>query len=235
MSIQKMLEYQEIDMRLIRLESGLKSSECAQKMMQFQAATKKSIETLTSYNDLAKSDMDLVRKIITKFGEVVRQVEELVDENIADCDEKQLDYCAKQIEKLNQSLEEFEREVAKLNRELADTSFKKTKEFEQASKAMSAYKKYTDDFNALKQSKSAEAGEIMKELKAMESGLDRELLDKYKKIRATKRPVFVPFRAPSSCGGCGMDVAGDIVNKLDEGRHIQECPNCGRIMYKLDR
>ena len=234
MSIQKMLEYQEIDMRLVRLESGLKSSECAQRMMQSQAATKKSIDTLTSYNDIAKSDMDLVKKIMAKFGEMVKQVEELVDKNMKDCDEKQLDYCSKQIEKLNQSLEEFEKEVAKINRELADASFKKNKEFEQASKAMSAYKRSTEEFNALKQSKSAEAGEIMKELKAKESGVDKVLLDKYKKIRATKRPVFVPFRVPSSCGGCGMDIAGDIVNKLDEGRHIQECPNCGRIIYKLD-
>lgn len=171
---------------------------------------------------------------MSKFSDIVKQVEELMDESVEDCDEKQLDYCAKQIEKLNQSLEEFEREVVKINKELSDTSYKQGKEFEQAGKTSSAYRKNAEEFNALKQSKSAEASEIMKELRGMEGQLDKELLDKYKKIRASKRPVFVPFRAPASCGGCGMDVASDIVNKLGEGRHIQECPNCGRIMYKMD-
>ncbi len=72
-----------------------------------------------------------------------------------------LDYCAKQIEKLNQSLEEFEREVVKINKELSDTSYKQGKEFEQAGKTSSAYRKNAEEFNALKQSKSAEASEIM--------------------------------------------------------------------------
>lgn len=234
MSIEKMLKYQETDMRLIKLENELKNSECAKKMISYQAATKKSFDTLTMFNDLAKSDMDQVRKVMSKFSDIVKQVEELMDESVEDCDEKQLDYCAKQIEKLNQSLEEFEREVVKINKELSDTSYKQGKEFEQAGKTSSAYRKNAEEFNALKQSKLAEASEIMKELRGMEGQLDKELLDKYKKIRASKRPVFVPFRAPASCGGCGMDVASDIVNKLGEGRHIQECPNCGRIMYKMD-
>ncbi|MDE6361939.1 MAG: hypothetical protein K2L53_03080 [Clostridia bacterium] len=68
----------------------------------------------------------------------------------------------------------------------------------------------------------------------METALDRELLDKYKKIRASKRPVFVPFHKPNICGGCGMEVAQDVINKLGEGRKIQECPNCGRIIYNQD-
>ena len=96
MSIEKMLKYQETDMRLIKLENELKNSECAKKMMSYQAATKKSFDTLTMFNDLAKSDMDQVRKVMSKFSDIVKQVEELMDESVEDCDEKQLDYCAKQ-------------------------------------------------------------------------------------------------------------------------------------------
>ena len=46
MSIDKMLKYQETDMRLIKLENELKNSECAKKMIFFQSETKKALETI---------------------------------------------------------------------------------------------------------------------------------------------------------------------------------------------
>lgn len=234
MSVEKMLKYQEVDMRLIRLENELKNSDFAKKMMTYQAATKKSFDVLTGFNDMAKSDMDAVRKLTLRYDEIAKQMQELADENMKGCDDKQIEYYSKQIEKLTQSLEELEREISRINKELSDISYKNVKEFEQAGKSSAAYRVNAEKFNALKKEKSVEAGAIMRDLKSMEASLDNALLDKYKKIRANKRPVFVPFRPPTSCGGCGMEVASDIINKLGEGRHIQECPNCGRIIYKLD-
>ena len=69
----------------------------------------------------------------------------------------------------------------------------------------------------------------------MEKDLNVAIFEKYKKVKANKkRPVFVPFIKPSSCGGCGMEIASDIIDKLSEGLKIQECPNCGRIIYNKD-
>ncbi|MCX4363323.1 MAG: C4-type zinc ribbon domain-containing protein [Clostridia bacterium] len=234
MSIEKMLKYQEVDMRLIKLENELKNSESAKKMIFYQTATKKSFDTLTVMNDTAKAAMDSFAKYSAKYDEICKQIDEIVGENMNDDDEKQLDYYSKQLEKLYQSLEDSEREAARASKELSDMGYKYTKEYEQAGKSSASYRKFAEEFNNLKKEKSVEAGAIMKELKVLEAGLDRELLDKYKKIRANKRPVLVPFRKPASCGGCGMEIASDIINKLGEGRRIQECPNCGRIIYNED-
>ena len=234
MSIDKMLKYQETDMRLIKLENELKNSECAKKMIYFQSETKKSFDTLTSMNDLAKSNMDSITKLKSKYDEICKQVEEISGEVLQESDEKQLDYYSKQLEKLYQSIDDMEREWSRTRKELADAGYKYGKEYEQAAKSSAGYRKYTEEFNNLKKEKSVDASAIMKELKTMEVDLDRELLDKYKKIRASKRPVFVQFHKPNICGGCGMEVAQDVINKLGEGRKIQECPNCGRIIYNKD-
>ena len=234
MSIEKMLKYQETDMRLIKLENELKNSECAKKMIAFQSATKKSFDTLTSMNDLAKNNMDTIVKYKTRYDDIIKQIDEISNEIVKESDDKQLEYYAKQLEKLFQSLEDMEKEIARTVKDLSDAGYRYGKEYEQAGKSSAGFRRYTEEFNKLKKEKAVEANDIIKELKNMEVTLDRELLDKYKKIRASKRPVFVPFHKPNICGGCGMEVAQDVINKLGEGRKIQECPNCGRIIYNQD-
>ena len=234
MSIEKMLKYQETDMRLIKLENELKNSECAKKMIYFQAETKKSFDTLTSMNDVAKNNMDTIAKLKSKYDEICKQVEEISGEVLTESDEKQLDYYSKQLEKLYQSIDDMDKELSRSRKELADAGYKYTKEYEQAGKSSASFRRYSEEFNNLKKEKAVDANAIMKELRAMEVELDKALLDKYKKIRASKRPVFVQFVKPNICGGCGMEVAQDVINKLGEGRKIQDCPNCGRIIYNKD-
>lgn len=235
MSIEKILEYQEVDMKLFKLENELKSSESAKKMIFFQNATKQSFDTLTRYNESAESAMENVRKSIAAFEDVNRQISDIASVDMSDCDEKQLDYYAKQLEKLEQRADELDREIARANKELSDINIKQKKEYEQAGKSSKSYRVYTEEFNNLKKEKSVEANAIMKDLKDLEKDMSSILLEKYKKVKANKkRPVFVPFIKPSSCGGCGMEVASDIIDKLGEGLGIQECPNCGRIIYNKD-
>ena len=100
MSIEKMLKYQETDMRLIKLENELKNSECAKKMIAFQSATKKSFDTLTSMNDLAKNNMDTIVKYKTRYDDIIKQIDEISNEIVKESDDKQLEYYAKQLEKL---------------------------------------------------------------------------------------------------------------------------------------
>ena len=79
-----------------------------------------------------------------------------------------------------------------------------------------------------------EANALKEQMKAIAQEADPKLMERYLKVRANKRvPVFVPLVAPNGCGGCGMEIASDALNKLQENK-IQECPNCGRILYIKD-
>ncbi|MDE5990023.1 MAG: hypothetical protein K2H36_00380 [Clostridia bacterium] len=235
MSIEKILKYQEVDMKLFKLENELKTSEPAKKMIFYQNATKQSYETLTRLNEIAETAMENIKKNMSALAEIDKQIEEIATGDLPDCDEKQLDYFAKQLEKLEQQADDLEREMSRINKELSETNSKYKKEYEQAGKSSKSYRAYTEEFNNLKKEKSVEAGEIMRELKDLEKDINTLLLDKYKKVKANKkRPVFVPFIKPCSCGGCGMEIASDIIDKLSEGLKIQDCPNCGRIIYNKD-
>ncbi|MDE6613948.1 MAG: hypothetical protein K2K24_00405 [Clostridia bacterium] len=235
MSIEKILKYQEVDMKMFKLENELKASEPAKKMMFYQNATKQSYDTLTRLNEIADATMENIKKSMSALAEIDKQIEEIATGDLPDCDEKQLDYFAKQLEKLDQQADELEREISRANKELSETNSKYKKEYEQAGKSSKNYRVYTEEFNNLKKEKTAEATEIMKELKDLEKDMNPTLLDKYKKVKANKkRPVFVPFMKPGSCGGCGMEIASDIIDKLSEGLKIQDCPNCGRIIYNKD-
>ncbi|MDE7216251.1 MAG: hypothetical protein K2O08_05540 [Clostridia bacterium] len=235
MSIEKILKYQEVDMKLFKLENELKTSDPAKKMIFYQNATKQSYDTLTRLNESAEAAMENIKKNMSALVEINKQIEEIAGGDLPDCDEKQLDYFAKQLEKLEQRADELEKEISRINKELSETNSKYKKEYEQAGKSSKSYRVYTEEFNNLKKEKSVEASEILRELKDLEKDLNVALFDNYKKVKANKkRPVFVPFIKPSSCGGCGMEVASDIIDKLSEGLKIQECPNCGRIIYNKD-
>lgn len=235
MSIEKILKYQEVDMKLFKLENELKTSEPAKKMMFYQNATKQSYDTLTRLNESAEVVMENIKKSMSALANIDKQIEEIATGDLPDCDEKQLDYFAKQLEKLDQQADELEREISRANKDLSETNSKYKKEYEQAGKSSKSYRASTEEFNNLKKEKSVEAAEILRELKDLEKDINTMLLEKYKKVKANKkRPVFVPFIKPCSCGGCGMEIASDIIDKLSEGLKIQDCPNCGRIIYNKD-
>lgn len=232
-SIEKMLEYQKVDMSYVKLLNEVNNSEASKKKNAYKAATQGSLETLTKMDGIAKSTMDIIVKNKSRFEEISKQIDEICAEIEQESDDKQLDYYIKQLDKLSQTLEDMEKETARENRELADASYEYPKEWEKAKKSKTLFVKYNQEYAELVNTRTEEANSIKKQLAVMEKELDRELLDKYKKIRASKRPVFVPFRNPN-CGGCGMEVAQNVINKLSEGRKIHECPNCGRIIYVKD-
>ncbi|MDE6189944.1 MAG: hypothetical protein K2G37_06690 [Clostridia bacterium] len=235
MSIEKILNYQEVDMKLFKLENELKNSDSAKKMLFYQNATKTSYETLTRLNEAAEAAMENVKKNLSALEEINKQIEEIAGGDLPDLDEKQLDYFAKQLEKLEQRADELDKEINRLNRDLSDANAKYKKEYEQAGKSSKNYRVYSEEFNNLKKEKSVEAGSIMKELKDLEKDINPALMERYKKVKANKkRPVFVPFNKPCSCGGCGMEIASDIIDKLSVGLGIEECPNCGRLIYSKD-
>lgn len=234
MSIDKILQYQEFDMKYIKLENELKSSQEGKKVMAYKQAGQQSYDNLTRMNEVAEHTMDNIKKSMASLEETSKQIDEIINSDLKDCDEKQLDYFAKQLEKLEQKLEELETQINRGNKELTDINNNQKKEFEQAAKAAKGYRMASEAFNELKKKMSVEASALMKEMKAISADIAPALMERYQKVRANKRvPVFVPLVQPNGCGGCGMEVASDVLNKLHENK-IQECPNCGRLIYIKD-
>ena len=77
MSIEKILKYQEVDMKLFKLENELKTSESAKKMIFYQNATKQSLDTLTRLNESAETAMENIKKNMSALTDINRQMDEI--------------------------------------------------------------------------------------------------------------------------------------------------------------
>ena len=78
----------------------------------------------------------------------------------------------------------------------------------------------------------AEAQREADELNAQKKKVNPEFLNKYlSKQEGKVFPIFVELK-DNRCGGCRMEVPAGKLKDLNT-KHILECENCGRIIYKL--
>ena len=128
------------------------------------------------------------------------------------------------------SLQDHERELEGLVKAAADNDRK-------IRSIVGRYNKGKTTFDELKAEYDAAAAQIETDnkplydkLKAAEEQLEPALLQKYKNIKTNKPNVLVPLHG-DRCGGCNMSMAALVLKNVNEGSHIVECENCGRIIY----
>ena len=59
-----------------------------------------------------------------------------------------------------------------------------------------------------------------------------DLRKRYEAIRANKGGIgIVTVEDSNACGGCKMGLPSSLVKRLQEGRGLETCENCGRILW----
>ncbi|MDE6549908.1 MAG: hypothetical protein K2M44_00165 [Clostridia bacterium] len=234
MEFSKLLEYQEIDRDVIKLENKLRSSEEAKKLQSYMDQYKKTQDNLIRINNGAQTGTDKIDKLNDKFNSLVSELEEL-DGAVEEVDElKETEFYEKRINELSEMLDALERDIAAAARELDVLSTQGNSELILLQKYQAAIKKVSDDYARVKADIQKEAGGKLAKLKTLEKDIDADIMAMYKRVRGNKKtPVLVPFRDNVLCGGCGMEMSVNEVGKINSAG-LCECPNCGRIVYKAD-
>ena len=77
-----------------------------------------------------------------------------------------------------------------------------------------------------------ERGQLEKELGPLAAAVKPDMLNRYKRIRASKGTgrAAVPLNG-EACSGCHMRVPPQVVNELLGGSQILICSYCGRMLY----
>lgn len=230
MNIDNLLAYQVKDLELHKLEKDLyegsdkkiindmivKVKESQNKSLQlertatdlnneFESLKKSYDENIKKLNMMSNSDIEKLSEVdLASFDSGLNNL-------IANLDfiENKLSYFAKS---MNVILSDFEN--AKKSYEKARTEY-------------SAHKKlYDDQYNQAKPL----IDEKVKELTALEKGIDPKLLQKYKAKRQDKKfPILVALSG-TDCGGCQMQLSYASLNTLKENGII-ECEHCRRLIY----
>ncbi len=229
--IKSLLEYQKVDTELREIEVSLKQSDERKK-----ASSAKNF--LNGANEsVAKLDQR-AEELAGKFNASLKLLSQLEDEakeyeGINDMDEDQLSYVKKKSQALTEEINNLASQIDNLSKEIESV----LREFAQLKadikKAKAQYSEYGPKYNELKASKEGEINQIKARLQKLESGIDAEILDKYKQRRNDKIfPVLNEAREMSKHAycRCGTELSLTDYGNLKNGS-IVECDSCHRLLY----
>lgn len=89
-------------------------------------------------------------------------------------------------------------------------------------------KQFVTQKSMREQSIQNDVKKIEKKLRRMRKHIDEDTLIEYDKKRVSFGKVYYEFNGDSSCPNCGFQ----IVNET-EVVYLMECPNCKRVLYRL--
>ena len=229
--IDKVLNYQKLDAKALKLEKNLANNENkkqANLMIKFvKDASEKSVKLNKEAGKLTK-ELDKLKEVQQKGFNIVekysnQKLEKLSLDEIKSLEQK-VARASGQLKELEQRLLSHANKVTSVLQE-----FEMTKK-----KVLLARQKHKENKEAYEEElkkQTPEIQKIRKELEKLEKELDKELFAKYKTLKKDDVfPVIVVLRE-SNCGGCGVGLPAATLNLIKEKGYIQ-CENCRRIIYK---
>lgn len=231
MAISKeLLEYQEVDAELRKIEQELSVSEERKKYMQAKKFMETAGEKLEAQDKRACDLKALAQKFAAEFEEISKAISEYseLDEMVASGGD--ISFYKKNVQSLVDRLRMLKSEIAKLteNIEAAVEEYQKMKK--QTISMQKQYKEYSEKFKEVKNARAEEVKEISKKLEKIGSKIPEEILTRY---QAKRKERIFPVVAPLTNGRCicGMDFAIAQQGALSGGGVI-ECEHCHRFIYK---
>ncbi len=230
MNIAKLLEYQQKDFEIIKLENELNKGdnkkivsemislikEAQNKSIQLD---KKALELDLEYKALLKSydeNSASLESLTRKTSENLNENEILSIENVANIIATNLNLLEKKLTNLAENINTI------LNQ------FENTKKI--YNNARTKHAQYKNLYEKQQKEIQPKIDKIIAELKTIEKEIDEKLIVKYKNRRQDKKfPIFVPLNG-EYCGGCSTQLSKAVIGNLKEKGFI-DCENCRRIIY----
>jgi len=230
--IEKLLEYQEIDKNLKRIEQDLAQNEDRKKALAAKNYIVDGEELAAKIDRRAEELIKVFDKLSITYQEYSKNIKEY--QSLCDSTEKEEEiiYLNKKINQDLNSIKNIEKDLNALKAEIESTN----KSFNDFKKrfmdAKADYAKYKESFDKYKDSKAEEIAKSEKELAALAKKIDKALMDKYNKKRGDRIfPIIVSLKG-NMCSGCNTEVPLSDVNKL-KGENYIECENCRRMLIKI--
>ncbi len=229
--IKELLEYQNVDAGLRKIEIELSGSEERKKAIsakKYLDGVEENVNKLDSRSADLMAQYDISKKEIEALKE---QQEEFLKASDDAVDEVGINYLLKKIDEVVAKIKSLSNTISKIDEEIKSiikeySTIKATTRAAQVQYADNA-KKYGE----LKLSFQGEREKIEKELEELKKKVDPDLMERYLKKRANKiYPVLFEVKN-NVCGACNMQLSMSELGRLKNGEII-ECDQCGRLLYK---
>jgi len=233
MELSAMLNYQKLDMSLMKLENELMQSDIAREYAANKHTLAVAQEQVVKQNRDAGEMTKQMEALIAEYDALEKELKEAEDAVPDVQDVNGADFFIRNVQKLISQLKNLSQEISKMSARIVELNQAHTS-------TMAAGKEASKKWSACKASYEAEkakfrpaALELQEKIAEAEKQCSVEFVEVYKRLRKQKKiPVVVPLMDGRSCGGCFMELAGDTIVKLTEQPFI-ECPDCGRILYRM--
>ncbi|MBQ7831658.1 MAG: hypothetical protein IJX30_09505 [Clostridia bacterium] len=229
MSVQAILNYQEIDTKLYKLERELAGSEERKeyvKVKKFLEAAPEKLDSLEVKATALKTEAAEISKKYAQTEETLKDFEHLDELVTGGAD---IAFYKKKAQSIVEQLKKLKADLATLtaNIKSVDAEYQKLKK--QVIAMQKQYAEASEKYKELKASKDGEKKAIEAELQKIAKEVSPDLLTLYLTKRKEKIFPVVGELTSNRCPYCSMEPPIAARNKLTGGGTI-ECDNCHRII-----
>ncbi len=228
-------KYQELDLQMDQLNLDIKSSDSRQKLLKLKNYLVKQEEYLVRLDSEAVRKGNYCDKIQQECDEIQKSIQAGIErlESNDDIEITELDEMNKQGVVLKDRLIKREAELQRLFKEL-DSFRKKLDDIRvKINRAKREYAAVKKDYDMEVASLRQDLAELKKKRDSLVPEIGKELMTKYKNVKASKSPV-ISLMESNQCGGCFMSLASLVAQNVKDRKRIVQCENCGRILYYRD-
>ena len=228
--LQAILNYQETDKRLYKLERELSASEERKEYVKYKKVLETAPEKLDSLEVKATALKSEVAELVKKYErteETLGDFEHLDELITGGAD---ISFYKKKAQSIAEQLKKLKADINALTANIKATDAEYQKLKKQVISAQKQYAEVSEKYKAVKSARENERKEIETELAAAAKAVPAAMLDVYKTKRKEKIFPVVGELSGNRCPFCSMEPPLAARSKLTGGGSI-ECDNCHRIIF----
>lgn len=230
--IAQLLQYQEKDSELLKIEQELSNSEERKKYVQTQSYLKKASEKLDKLEAQSQGIIVRIEALKAQYAEVSETLKDFDNlEDLVEGEGSNLTFYKRNITQVIEQLKTLKAEINGLVAVAKDVTEEYQSLKQKVIKAQAQYPELRTAYQNLKNEKQGEMDAITAELAKLSKGLDEAILKKYQAKRSERIfPILCVIKA-DRCSKCGMELSIADKEKVTAGKLV-ECEHCHRLLYK---
>lgn len=227
--MKEMLEYQNLELELLRLKKNSTSSENKSNMLKYKSYIAELNEKGNDLEVAAKALYSEYESLLKEYNKVIKNIDSLVNTNVDSVSADEVDEFYANSNTFSSELYMLRRNLDNILKKIKDMldEFKNTKN--NIIKAKTKYDESKKQYDEEIEKVTPQCNEIKKKMVELQDKLDKNLFAKYQAIKNDKIfPVYVKIKG-SHCGGCRVELPMAKLNKLKAEKMIA-CDQCHRII-----
>jgi len=232
--IGRLYELQQVDSRIVRLESSLATLDDGSSLRS-QLAQAHSTEEASrgEVNGRQARLRDLELELQTTVAKATKVEQDLYSGRISN--PKELRAMQEDVESLTRQRQRLEDEMLTLMEEVERLGDQvRTLEAERQGKER-ALDEHLEDYTSRQRELTADLEATRRQREVLVAEVDPELLRRYDRLRDRKGGVAVTTVSGSICGACHMNVPEALLGAAEGSDDVHTCEDCGRILYVPSR